>query len=524
MKFKKLFLFLLSALIILGMLSGCQTKQAKQQTLWVVTEETEWDQMNDQARQLIEIFETEHPGFTVNLDILPMEETARDAYLKQIRTELMSGKGPDVFLLPTDTTEVIPKELYPGDRLIPYPPGPKQIWVIDDTDRQYPTERTVASEREPLFRDVEQTMRNGLFRDLSEYYDHDETIEKDSLNSSIMDAGTYLESRYLLPLRYDIPVLYIRTEGLAEYGLDTANVSGDIMELMEFAVASGSQELAASLDPFVLRLGRGFSLLSHPLDYDTGTVKLTQEELAAFLHTVQDLEALVGDCGDHRAPMAHDISDGPRRPVFQNGRRGGEIIGYYDQRVFPSTYPMRVGTLTDAPRVNMHAILGHEEYTMLPLRSMNGELTAYVTYYGAVGSGCRYPEEAYEFLRLFYSEDAQYEQNRPFRTDFYIRNRTKLELLEDGWPVRVKGSADGIWKITRTVIKDAQLRIRPDDNTIPPLSAPIDRVYFGCVLEQDFAQMIRSLNDQDTGEPTDVDIEKMAEEFIRTLTFHICEG
>lgn len=52
----------------------------------------------------------------------------------------------------------------------------------------------------------------------------------------------------------------------------------------------------------------------------------------------------------------------------------------------------------------------------------------------------------------------------------------------------------------------------------------IDHVYFGQVLEQDLAKMFRSLNDHKTGRPAEVDIEKMAEEFIKKLQLQVWEG
>ena len=42
-----------------------------------------------------------------------------------------------------------------------------------------------------------------------------------------------------------------------------------------------------------------------------------------------------------------------------------------------------------------------------PLRSTDGSVTADITFYGAVTSGCKNPELAYEFLRYFLTEESQ---------------------------------------------------------------------------------------------------------------------
>lgn len=51
----------------------------------------------------------------------------------------------------------------------------------------------------PLFQDVEQAMRSGLFYDIQTCYEEDRTLGKDALNGQVMDAGTLGERRYLHP-------------------------------------------------------------------------------------------------------------------------------------------------------------------------------------------------------------------------------------------------------------------------------------------------------------------------------------
>lgn len=175
-------------------------------------------------------------------------------------------------------------------------------------------------------------------------------------------------------------------------------------------------------------------------------------------------------------------------------------------------------------------------FTMLPLRGLGGGVTACVTYYGAVSGGCQYPKEAYEYLRMFLLEESQWERNRPFTCDVYgrhIRPSKRLGLIEAGWPVRIKDATDEVWdcingmaqytlsvgprgrKVFRTQLKDAD---------VPLLEAEFDHITFGDAMEQDLTNMLLSLNDPDTGKPTDVDIDKLAEDFIRQLRWHVLEG
>lgn len=387
-------------------------------------------------------------------------------------------------------------------------------------------------EQEPLFADVEQIMTNGLFTDVSPYYDADEALGKENLNAAIMEVGTYRDGRYILPLRYNFPVLFVNERGLEAYGLTLEDVDGGIMELLDLAADSQNHALACSVEPSFARLGRGFALLPPVADYDTETVGVTKEEIASLLRKIQKVEALVGDAEDHRR---HILIENFHFP-YEIQLDGIKYVGKRFMPMFPIGLPMSIGFLDEAVVVAAIGKVSGEEYKMIPLRGCGGQLSAHVTYYGAVGAGCQYPEEAYEFLRLFLGEDAQWERNRPFDySQWYAHGIPyRYTLIEDGWPVRIKNGTNEVWTSLRTsayvmgadglLSRRGVLSTRLTDSDFPLLETKFDHVYFGCVLEQDLARMVRSLNDQDTGEPTDVDIDAMAAEFVRALKFHVDEG
>lgn len=523
---KKIFWKLALILTALCLLCGCAKKE-KAPTLWVVTEKTaKWNGMNQQAQMFLQEFEEAHPEFTVKLDILPRDKNARDLYFKQLRSQAMSGKGPDVYLLPTSTTDLIPKTDEPGGRVVLDSKWDEGVWLLGDSDIMYPLERKVSQEWEPLFVDIEQTMYNGIFADISEFYDADEALGKENLNQTVMNAGTYRGGRYILPIRYDLPVLYANLDDLKHYGITEDDLSGNILDLMDLAIESGDRRLAASVEPFVLRLGRGFTILSQPMDYKSDKVVLSKEKLAEFLHKLQTIEAMVGPYGEHRNLRMSDVSLEDNRRVFADGRKGGHVIGYYNHQMFPNAYPMRLGYLVDMCEAKFLSAIDDFDMAMVPLRGVGGEVTACVTYFGAVGAGCQHPEEAYEFLRNFLMEDSQFEYNRPFRNRWGIDSRFEQSLIEAGWPVRVTGSLKPIWQYKRACYSPHRVLsgINPTEADLPPLTVDIDQVSFGCVLEQDFSALVRSLNDQDTGEPADVDIDALAEKFADQLLWHVCEG
>lgn len=86
---------------IVAAVSGCQL--TSEDAFWVLTEQSKPDGMNLQLELAVEQLRKEYPDVEINVEILPLEETARELRLQQIRTQIMAGEGPDVFLLPIGT-------------------------------------------------------------------------------------------------------------------------------------------------------------------------------------------------------------------------------------------------------------------------------------------------------------------------------------------------------------------------------------------------------------------------------------
>ena len=133
-------------LLSLCLLIGCtsQTADPETTTLRVLTERSLSDGMNYQAEQIAAAFVASHDGVTVEIEFPPEDEDERTLYLYQMRTEIMAGGGPDVYLLPTKG--VLNKEFSTayGDGVETY-------------------------EVEPLFADINLSIRNGVFQDIGTY-------------------------------------------------------------------------------------------------------------------------------------------------------------------------------------------------------------------------------------------------------------------------------------------------------------------------------------------------------------------
>lgn len=526
---------LLGALVFsLCLLFGCgaQDPGQPQTELWVVTEQTLSDGMNNQAKQISKAFEKEHPGVTVRLEVLPVNSDERELYLYQLRTDILAGNGPDIYLLPTGNT--IYRNGFQGKQM------------------EY--------EIEPLFADVQMAMINGLFSDIGPYYDADEALHTEALNTAVMDAGVVDGRRYVLPIRYNMPVLLANPEAIS-VGEDVC-----LEELAELALETGDEMLAAAL-----QLPDDLSAFGRVFDYDAGQVLLTQAELARYFTLYQQLQAVTP--ATIRA-MGEETYETIYRDYPENSRRTQEEwletypykdnyyceVPYFTSlRTYWRTagFPVYTGDLVDL--LHTVAVDRYLEVQSVcqPLRTARGTVTAQVTYFGAVGAGCEDPALAYEFLRAFLTEDAQWDLLRP-RED-YSRYRFGWELppepqnrgfVENSWPVRAQGAVSYLWDTLQYQMLGAgflrggtgmrgpfdikkttqqvyffchQIFLETED--MPLLQADIDAVCFPVHMreEESMAWALAQLNEAD-GTPTDVDIEALASQFHQMLWWHLAEG
>jgi len=449
----------ISMLLLSAMLLGAGAAEAAAAsgdgpiTLRLVTEKTVRDGMNAEIERLAEAFEKEHPDVTIQVNLLPTEEGEREAYIEDLKHQMEEGKGPDLFLLPTDSRLTL------------------------DEPKRY-TYRSVL----PLFPYVESAMEKGAFMDFHALYDADTELEKDKLKQEIIDAGTVGEARYVLPLRYTMPVFYVLDEELA--GVDKKTLESGIDEWMKEVIETRSPELACGAEYF------SFNAFSDFLDYKSGKVTLDPEKAASYLEDYRQIETLVGKEAHHRS----------------SATLSSYIAGTW------KPFPVRIDYLEKAPVYNAIARREGTALSIYPVRSVEGDVIANVTYYGAIGADCKHPEEAYGFLRQFLTEDSQWERFRP-------QQERKEGFMEAGWPVLVKGSAAPLWEILRAQNSSTYFSgIDFQDADIPLLTEEIRQVRFLSGGGGSFLFAAQKLNDsKDQNKPTDVDTGALANELIDTV-------
>ena len=353
---------------------------------------------------------------------------------------------------------------------------------------------------EPLFADVRQAMGNGLFLDIGTYYDADSELDKEALNQTVMDAGIYEGARYVLPLSYNMPVAYVAKEAFAQSGVPqdiftygAADLMNAVAQMEDPATAACFYQTYTNGAPMI------FNFFPELIDYETGEVAVTAEELMEYLRAWQSMQARLGEASAEGQIMSYT------RDLFVYFVGG--FVTYWPENGFFASCDSLLRAADNVLLAKHYDV----ELDMYPLQAIDGSVVADVTMYAAVTSGCEHPELAYDFLRQILGEEFQW-QTGEIHSD--------LDFF--GWPVRIKGSANPVC--------DVDIGTNPisgenvTDTDMPILNAKIDHVRFPIPLETEFAKAVEGLYDARNKVPVETDLDQMAREWINKLQVHIDES
>lgn len=152
--------------------------------------------------------------------------------LRRMRTEMMAGKGPDIFLCDCVSAAV---------------------WETEDGQPFC----------EPTFNYPEQAMRNNLFLPLDGYIAGAEHMEWDKMNPAVMAAGSYGGKQLILPIKYQFNVTCF----------DPETVSGELAQ--EYS-ALPTMEYTLNPDADYTDM---LSYFGQPADYNNDIPSFTEDEL-----------------------------------------------------------------------------------------------------------------------------------------------------------------------------------------------------------------------------------------------------
>ena len=208
--------------------TGCQ-KDEKDEALKVCVDVGASQEMG--ARALIEGWMEKNPGQEAELIIIPQDDSLAEMKITEVLTEIMSGEGPDVFLINCDGAESSQKA------------------------------------RPKLFEDPEKTMNTDIFLSLDEYMEKAEYMDTSEWNQVILESGRTEKGQVILPIRYQYYVCQFPKDDREKTEEFPGSWDGLAARKEEFI------DLGYNLDMMFPYIFGGIA------DYSQNTMLLSEEEL-----------------------------------------------------------------------------------------------------------------------------------------------------------------------------------------------------------------------------------------------------
>lgn len=181
----------------------------------------------------------------------------RDAELTRVRTELMAGGGPDVFITACENicTSIFGR---------------------------------------PLFKYPDQVMKRHTFLTLDSYIENARFMEWDKLTPVVMEAGRTEEGQQVLPLTYTLPVAVCRKKDLKwdhSRELTFYDMAGGQSPVPIFSANIRDAEDKTGQFSVIMDEDRMAGLFTKVADYSTETLAFSEEDLLKVMKTIHELES-----------------------------------------------------------------------------------------------------------------------------------------------------------------------------------------------------------------------------------------
>ncbi len=323
--------------------SGCKAKEDDGNETITLTVLMELDAKGP-STDLREAMRKLYPEKNISLEFeyLSSDPVKREGQLGNLRTEIMAGKGPDIFILPT--------------------------W---DVNTHYDEAGEKKPRNEPLFKDMDDAMRNGVFYPLDELIANSEYLNMEDHIQVVMDAGKTERGQMVLPLLFSYELILLDKSRMENTDISIEKFT-DLME-------TGDRKLITSVKDISFRWIH--RLLFDPVDFESETLNMSQQELADMLRAIGELSRI----------NSSDIRYVPENGFMTNGAHLTEELLLAYNVYYDETYP----------------------YVM---PNMEGGITADISAYCAINANTEHPEEAFLVLDFLYCDEMQGE-NRIRITD-----------------------------------------------------------------------------------------------------------
>lgn len=266
-------------------------------------------------------------------DSIPYSGSEREIALDKIRTDIMAGEGPDVFVVTVQ--------------------GSSSVFPI-----------------------TEKAMQEGLFLPLDSYIQSAAQSDWDKLTPAVMEAGQTDEGQVLVPMIYTLPITIYRKEDVPEappLGTTWQEMLSDETNILRNAAVM-TNNVSGGLSP---NMGCNMlSVLGRFADYETNELLFSEEDLL--------------QCAEAILTLRDEIDRDDTLPVYAQGMLCGN------------------GQLTfDEQSSEKYPICKNDLMTMIPVYSMDGDVTATVEAYTGINRNTKHAEEAFFVVDYLMRVDVQ---------------------------------------------------------------------------------------------------------------------
>lgn len=326
---KKLICLMLTALMITSLFSGCTyddkggtedkestNNEANSGEVLTIAVDDAFDR-NNLDSDLKNLVSMMYPEIQLEFVVIEPTGAERDTQLTNIRSEIMAGKGPDLFILPTQNmVETVP-------------------------------------ETKELFQDVEQAMYNRVFLPLDDYIAESKYINMEDHLKVVMDAGKAEGQQFVLPFMYSYNM----------YLLDKKETEGMKLEFDSFSdmVDNGDERLLAAIGDRYINWCN--SMFADIADYEAIAPVFSQDELQQLIEKARTL-ALTEDKEDSLSLRIDGMDDYVNQFVMQELKEKSDSVVPF---IVPNVKGGATGFVTVFTAINANTKHPDEAFKVLEL-------------------------------------------------------------------------------------------------------------------------------------------------------------
>lgn len=393
---------------------------------------------NEYIEEIAEYYNLLYDGKAqIKLEPITFDIDERENAISKVKTEVLSGKGPDIYL-------------------------------FECNDESY--------YHKPFFEDVNKAMHTGAFANITSYFEADEEIDAEDFYGPVMNAGKIGKNTYVLPITFTYDTAFVNKAKLLNDIDEAALESGS----EAFINALINQKISMS-DPYFYAVPKPLSMFSQPINYYEEKVNVSIEDLEKAIKLA--VIYYESNYGEGSKPME----------LFQGVETEEDLVN--KTQSLDISEPARLTYFSQWALSGIAFNISEKnEFKEFPFPTIDGGFNAMVTSFAAVSANCHNLEEAYNFIRLFIKDEFQQGKGYVNTENGRSYGKGKICLLND-WPVRSDISIEELYKSSSSYMHKYPL----DEDVYTPCTDKITSARFYTKLDKEASDITDALADEISG-------------------------